>query len=232
MSFIESLCRTLFPKLCIFCKDKVVGEEEFMCDACAELFAKEQAKLCPECFCAVNVCTCEKPKHITKARSVFWYEGMLRSTVFELKTLEYDENFGFAIKRMASAVKDDELLMSCDYICYVPRTEENTRVYGHDTAKLLAEGISEKTGIPVRSLLSCIKKTDQKTLSKQERLKNIRGAFSIKDGAESAYGKALLVDDVTTTGATAEECAKVLLKAGASDVCALFFARARLKEQA
>jgi ComF family protein len=66
----------------------------------------------------------------------------------------------------------------------------------------------------------------QTTLSRTERQKNIKGAFSIRHPEKIKGRKILLVDDVYTTGATVNECARVLLKAGAKFVDVLTLARA------
>ena len=67
------------------------------------------------------------------------------------------------------------------------------------------------------------------SLTKEERLKNPKGAYQIKD-SNSLKNKIVLVDDVFTTGATLEECARVLLRAGARQVDALTLARAVREE--
>ena len=76
-------------------------------------------------------------------------------------------------------------------------------------------------------ILAKIKETPaQVELSEEERKENIRNAFSIKNGGQILGKKILLVDDVYTTGATMEECARVLKKAGAKEVIGIVIARA------
>ncbi|PLX53179.1 MAG: hypothetical protein C0611_06545, partial [Desulfobacteraceae bacterium] len=66
----------------------------------------------------------------------------------------------------------------------------------------------------------------QTGLGRKERLKNIKNAFGVSDSSKVKGKKILLVDDVYTTGATVNECAKVLMKAGAACVDVLTLARA------
>jgi len=66
----------------------------------------------------------------------------------------------------------------------------------------------------------------QTGLGRKERLQNIKNAFGVRDSSKIKGGKILLVDDVYTTGATANECAKVLMRAGAARVDVLTLARA------
>ncbi|MGI5848489.1 MAG: ComF family protein [Christensenellales bacterium] len=110
-----------------------------------------------------------------------------------------------------------------DYICYVPLHKKRRAIRGFDQAEELAKRISELTGIRFISALKRIRNTKTQTkLSDKERRENIHGAF---EKAKDVCGNVLLVDDVLTTGATAAECAAVLLKAGAKSVYVATFAR-------
>lgn len=90
-------------------------------------------------------------------------------------------------------------------------------------AEEIARSLSKRTGLPLCRALSRLRRTDSQTrLSRAQRLKNLRGAFALsKKGVEFAAGKpagAVLVDDVFTTGATTDECARVLRRAGVQKV--------------
>jgi len=90
---------------------------------------------------------------------------------------------------------------------------------GHDHARCIARAVARPLGLPFREVLRRTRDTPpQVNLSRTARLKNIRGAFSVTDGREVAGSHVLLVDDVTTTGATACEAARTLRGAGASRV--------------
>jgi ComF family protein len=82
--------------------------------------------------------------------------------------------------------------------------------------------------IPVEKDILARKKwtAPQTGLGRKERLQNIKNAFAVKDTSKINGKKILLVDDVYTTGATANECAKVLLKGGSKQVDVLTLARA------
>jgi ComF family protein len=98
---------------------------------------------------------------------------------------------------------------------------------GFNQADLLARELSRSTGIPVARLLRKTKSTEaQSTLSGPERRRNVKGAFRVKNAAQVSQKRILLVDDVYTTGATANACAKVLKDAGAHSVAVLTLARA------
>jgi ComF family protein len=88
--------------------------------------------------------------------------------------------------------------------------------------------VAEVFDVPVSTdvLIRSKATVSQTGLGRQQRLKNIKGAFRVKTPEKVIAKKVLLVDDVYTTGATVNECARVLLKAGAERVDVLTVARA------
>ena len=94
-----------------------------------------------------------------------------------------------------------------------------------EVKKLTQEAIDG--GAVARDVLVKVKQTEPQTgLIRKKRLINVKNAFSIKDSSKIAGKNVLLVDDVYTTGATANECSKVLLNVGAGRVDVLTLARA------
>ena len=91
----------------------------------------------------------------------------------------------------------------------------------------MTQAIARTSGIPVvDGALKRMKATAQQVgLSKAERAANMQGAFRVPDKAPVASRRIVLVDDVLTSGATSEACARVLLRAGAANVDVLVFAR-------
>ena len=96
---------------------------------------------------------------------------------------------------------------------------------GFNQSLILAKAVSKTLGIPVLSALRRTKRTkDQTKLSREARLANVRGAFRAVCKVKGR--KVLLLDDVTTTGATLEECRRVLTQAGAAEISAAVVALA------
>jgi len=88
-------------------------------------------------------------------------------------------------------------------------------------AEALAETVGRQTGLPCISLLRRVKAgRHQIGLSYLERKQNVQGAFAIRRGVRLHAARLLLIDDVKTTGATLNECAKVLRQAGAAEIYA------------
>jgi ComF family protein len=114
-----------------------------------------------------------------------------------------------------------------DVVIPVPVTKKRLKKRGFNQSFIIAEEISRMTGAPVDSgTLVKVKETeDQYMLSKVERKRNIRGAFALINASPLAGRRLLLVDDLYTTGNTAREACRTLLRTGAKEV--LFFALAR-----
>jgi ComF family protein len=98
---------------------------------------------------------------------------------------------------------------------------------GFNQSHLLARDLARRTGIPVANALRRRRSTaSQASLSRAARRRNVRGAFELRRGVDVRGLRVLLLDDVLTTGATANACAAVLKRAGASSVAVLTLARA------
>jgi ComF family protein len=115
-----------------------------------------------------------------------------------------------------------------ELILCVPLHPRRLRQRGFNQSLLLARRVSRAHSIPLNfTALQRTRHTQPQTqLSGPERQKNIRGAFEVRRPEAIAEKEILLIDDVFTTGATVQECAKVLLKAGAKRVDVLTLARA------
>ena len=226
MSLVRTFRDTIYPKLCVFCAREVVDEDAFVCELCAERLVRTQASLCKTCGHAVHLCSCNVPKTLSAARFVFWYEGIVKRYVIAMKRDMYEELYDYGAMRLHKLLAQSEYLPSFDSITYVPRSRRAYYEALVDPAYELAKRISAITGIPCEDYLSCrMKLYDQKALSERERRENVKGAFCMAKNAPTPCGKILLIDDIMTTGSTANECAKVLKKAGPCEVAGLFLAR-------
>jgi ComF family protein len=119
------------------------------------------------------------------------------------------------------------LLDRVSVIMPVPLHSERLRQREFNQSLLLADQIGRALGIPVSytNLIRTIPSQAQTSLSRKSRLKNLRGAFTVRYPDEIRKQRVLLIDDVFTTGTTVNECAKSLRKAGSSDVLVLTLGR-------
>ena len=229
--------------------DKALYPMDCTCDVCGEeLVADTRYRLCSDCIaklpfanghrclcCGVpladesdycNRCQYERGAFV-KNRSPLVYEGETRKIIYSLK-------FGKKkyLAQTLGALMADEFLkdnMEADIIVYVPMTEAEEKKRGFNQSELLAEEVGKRLNIAVLPALVKIKETKaQKELGGQERAQNLEGAFACVF-EQVNNRKILLIDDIFTTGATANECAKVLLKAKAREVIVLTAAVAKLK---
>jgi ComF family protein len=125
---------------------------------------------------------------------------------------------------MASQVNVTGLL---DMVLPVPLHTRRLRERGFNQALLLAQGISERFAIPL--VFDSLERTKftrpQVELVGRDRMKNVSGAFALRYPHVVHGKRVLLIDDVFTTGATMNECSRVLKLAGAQSVTALTLAR-------
>ena len=220
-----------------------------LCPACREPVGDEG--LCPACWSKLSFIAppyCERlgipfpfdggpgllsmeaiadPPAYNRARAAVRYDDVARTLVHALK---YGDRLDLAPtmgRWMANAGR--ELIAGADAIVPVPLHWRRLWARRFNQSALLAEIIAKTAGRQVaHAALKRVKATPQQVgLPKAERAVNVQGAFrvSAEGKAEVAGRKLLLVDDVLTSGATVDACARALLRAGAANVDVLVFAR-------
>ncbi len=126
------------------------------------------------------------------------------------------------------ATMDDERIASQTVHAFVPVPlhERRLREREFNQATALSEIISVRTGVPVSDCLERTRYTTTQTrYDRHERMENLRNAFKLRHSADVRGQHLVLVDDVLTTGSTLDECARMLMKAGAASVRAITVAR-------
>jgi ComF family protein len=167
-------------------------------------------------------------KYFTMARALGAYEGSLREAIHRWKYEGKTYLTPFFAEWMEEGLNRHWGPHSLDLLIPVPLHTQRLRERGFNQALLLVKELSRRTGIPYRKTILQKKKPTipQVNLSGTEREKGLRGAFQVI-GKEELLGKSvLLVDDVYTTGATVNECSKMLLRGGAERVNVLTLAHA------
>jgi ComF family protein len=168
------------------------------------------------------------PPVFRRARAVAAYEGTTRELVHRLKfgdRLDLAQAMGGMMARSGA-----ELLADADLIVPVPLHRWRLWRRRFNQAMVLARVVSRLSGVPAEPmLLRRVKRTrSQIGLTKTQRRENLQGAFRVPDEARPRLEgrRVLLVDDVLTTGSTANAASRALLRAGAAQVDVLAFGRA------
>ena len=162
------------------------------------------------------------------ARALAAFEGSLQVAIHRWKYEGKTHLTPFFSEWMAEGLSRYWEPNSLDLLIPVPLHPQRLRERGFNQALLLTEELSRRTGIPyLKAILKKKKPTlPQVNLGGAEREKGLRGAFHVAKKEELLGKSVLLVDDVYTTGATVNECSKVLVNGGAEKVNVLTLAHA------
>jgi ComF family protein len=221
-----------------------------LCPACREPLG-EGAGLCPSCwsqlslieppYCArlgipfpydpgpglLSMEAIANPPAYDRARAAVRYDDIARALVTRFKYGDRLDLAPMLARWMARAGR--ELLAGADGLVPVPLHWRRLWARRFNQSAALAAAISSLAGVPMEgAVLKRARATPQQVgLNKAERAVNVQGAFKVaaSERAEIAGKRLVLVDDVLTSGATAEACARALLRGGAAHVDVLVFAR-------
>ncbi|MEK6745340.1 MAG: ComF family protein [Nitrospirota bacterium] len=235
---IHTLLDFILPATCSYCRSPVgdSGIPHF-CEACWSDFSPLHGPVCTSCGrpfgspvsltdSPEHEClSCRMtPPHYDQALAAGLFEGPLREAIHVYKYRPL-RSLGEPLARwMAGQVR---MTVPLDIAMPVPLHKKRLRHRGFNQALLLAHGVSERFAMPLNydNLVRVRYTRPQVELSGRERAENVRGAFNLVRPAEVSDKRILLIDDVFTTGATMNECAKVLKDAGAASVTVLTLAR-------
>lgn len=218
MTFFKEILSIFFPEKCVFC-GKTIGEGLGPCSACKEKLPLVKEPICPLCGCNQKLCTCHHKEYayVRRISPAYYGEGIKRA-VMELK---FHRIKGAAVplaELMAAHVKKYYQGIDFDCIVAVPMTKQKVRQRGYNQAVLLGQELSRITEIPFKEGLLIKSRSNQiqHHLDKEQRWENVKNTYTACSKVKGK--KILLVDDISTTGATFDACAQALLKAGAEEI--------------
>lgn len=236
--YIESFLELLYPEknTCFICNiyDETINDK-YICNDCERKFKKTTPPFCLKCSKPIydslnSLCAdCNAyERTFEMSKSLYLYEGIVKKTIFDFKYHSKPYFYRLFGNLMLNYMKENNYT-HFDYITSVPLHSSKLRTRGYNQAELIAKYLSDKLSIPYSDALKRIKKTTkQSQKSKEERRKTIKDAFEIKNPEKLKNIKncsVLLVDDVFTTGSTADECSKTLLNYEVSKVYVITIAR-------
>ncbi len=232
IEFFKGLFKSVFPQRCAYC-GRVVSVNTFTCDECAAALPRINSEICVSCGREKTECSCNGEKYYSAVAAPFYYEGVVRRGVHHFKFRnwrQHSEAYGI---EMAKTVKERFADKSFDFILPAPMTKKSLRKRGYNQVEILAETLSQKLGIECRkNVLRKIYETDkQHSMSYLMRKGNLTGVFDVSDPELVKGKRILLCDDISTSGETLNECAKMLWLCGADEVCCICFALTKPKKK-
>ncbi len=236
MGHIQTASHLLWPGQCLACDSSIHPADDGLCMDCwQQLSAAVGGDYCRRCgrevspygivdgFC--GGCRDKQYQYDGIAR-VGIYESTLRSLILAFKFNEKTE----LVPRLAQMLKQtlavSHIYQSADVIVPVPLHWRRKIKRGYNQAHLLARHIKSPEKRLSTDLVRVRNTEQQWDLTPAQRRRNVKGAFAVRKGHPFADKTVLLIDDITTSGATLNECAKALKAAGAQTVFAAVLATA------
>ena len=228
------------PFVCKYCRKKILYVKEPTCFICGKPIDDETEEVCGNCK--------KIKRYFDRGISLFAHNDDSRKIIYSLKYGGRKDNADFIGRELALVLGEKILAMEVDAIIPVPLHEKRQFERGFNQAELIAEKFlknlkqiyGESPPIDSEILIRQGKTKRQKNLSTLERAQNVKNKFCINKDAiyqrdengeiirkengmlvYKNYKNVLLIDDIFTSGATLNECAKTLKEAGVREVCFL-----------
>lgn len=209
------------PSWCAECDRALSLSSRLTCQQCAAICSEFDAVIgsCPNCR-GLNL-------KYDEARTVGPHEGALRQAVLNCKHAQYEPLATGLGWRLAERIRERPFEQPPELVVPVPMFWPQRLWRGANSSETLAISVARELKLPVATdLLVCRRfLRKQSTLHADERRRNVRGAFRVSWRYNIKDARLLVVDDVMTTGATAQETARVLRDAGAAAVVVAAVAR-------
>lgn len=199
-------------RICIDCLEKLIFIKHNGCTICGKYLGDNmKLRKCKDCL--------KHPHSFTKAVSPIVYDGIAKKALYEYKY----SNKTYMYKMFGSLILHSIInsgFDKVDVIVPVPLYKYKKRLRGFNQSELISKYISNNLSIEIDTKnLQRVKETKvQNELHREDRIKNIKDAFIVKDEKAFINKNILLIDDIYTTGATVNECSRVLLESGAKNV--------------
>lgn len=231
----NALLEALFPEtfVCFGCGAELNGAVLPLCEACIAALPVRQGEFCPLCGATVakkgelcRHCAQQKP-HFDSVNAPYFYEGVSRKAVLSFKDGDQRWLGKYLCKEMVACYRKSGI--EGDAVVSVPSGRKAIRRRGFDHAEALGRAVANDLQLPYYNVLARVAESaDSTKLDRGGRYAAVFGAFDVAEGEtvkEIAGKKIVLIDDVVTTGATADEVAKILKLNGAARVDVLAFIR-------
>jgi len=230
----SSINNIVWPAVCMNCRAAIADNNDKLCRICwSELLSCTTDSYCRRCGRVVsigglinNVCpACQgQDFHFDALAGCGIYDKTLRSMILAFKN-SHCELASILGSIAETALQNSSFAVKIDYIVPVPLHWKRCLKRGYNQASLIARELCTKDRKLNTDLVRTRNTATQPNMATPAaRARNVAGAFSVRKGHDFAGKEICLVDDIKTTGATLNECAKTLKQAGAKNVYALVLA--------
>lgn len=217
---LEKLIEFIFPRKCGFCN--ILINEDYTCKKCKKNL---------EYICINNDLQIMNNKHFEFLISSYLYLGKVREKILEFKFKNKKYLYKSLSEELLTKLKQYSNEIDC--VIVVPISINRYFERGYNQSMLIGKFISKKLNKPLHKfvLLKCKNNDKQSKLNLMERIANVEDVYKILNKKVILNKRILLIDDIYTTGATVNECSKVLKQNGAKNIIVATIARADIEKQ-
>lgn len=216
MYLIEKILDFIFPEVCGVCEDIC---KEGLCTKCRLELQKYKVEQ------NINI----NNKYFDELLYLYRYEGLIRNMIIKCKFNEKPYIYRIFAREIINSIKLYENIKNCDIIIPVPIHKKRELERGYNQTDIICKIISNSLEKKLYSniLIKIQNNEPQSKLNRVQRKKNVLGVYKVNDKYLKKILKKtiLLVDDVYTTGATVNECSKILKQSGVKKVIVLVIAK-------
>jgi ComF family protein len=229
----HSIMQLFWPAVCIQCHESISETEKNLCKNCwNELIVSTGSDYCPHCGRDASAAgiirgscpDCQgKELHFDQIARAGIYDKTLRQMILAFKNgkTELDTTLGFLAD---SALQGSGFSGKINFFVPVPLHWSRRFTRGYNQSQIIAAKLHHPAAVSTDLARIRKTRTQPSMVSPAARAKNVEGAFAVRSGHPFKGKNICLVDDIKTTGATLNECARVLKQAGAAEVFALVLA--------
>ena len=222
----DKILNWLYPPACIACKVMLpVNMGNFyICERCEPLFERAQLPFCKKCGQKLesedeNCASCfGKSFYFESNVSVFVYDELMRDLLHDMKFRNKKRiatGLGLLFAKYIEIPNEDYILT------WLPMHPKKQKERGFNQAEVMAKEIAKALGVTCRNIIRRVIDTPaQSGLHPKLRQENVKGVFEIIKGLSVQGASIVIIDDIFTTGASVNECAKVLKEGGAKKIYA------------
>jgi len=232
MNICSHIIDLIFPDFCDICNSKLRGKERIICGSCLLKIRVNTPPFCAICArpLAYERKRCSECEGTSSLLKQVWawgiYQDMLKECIHIFK-YGREAYIPYLFKnRLIEFSCKNGVMRYPEIITPVPLYKSKLRYRTFNQSFIIAQILAQFHRKPLKNILNKTKKTvPQHGLSRLERIRNVQDTYRLSDKTSIDGKIVLLVDDIFTTGATLNECARVLLNAGAQDVYGFTLAR-------